>query len=491
MCSYRSKAATVRESTRRKPCAWTSPDWQKLEFTLTPKASDNAGRFAIKLKEAGQVVVGYAFLQPGEWGRFHGLPVRKDVAEGLMNMGVTVLRYGGSMVNHIEYRWKNMIGPRDRRPFYHGTWYPYSTNGWGIIDFINMCEAMGIPGIPAFNMMETPQDMADFVEYVNGPPESAWGRKRAADGHPAPYRWKYIELGNEERIDDAYFARFQPMAEAIWARDADIILVVGDFVYGRPIQDPSHIEGAAARITNLDGHRKILELAKRHNREVWFDVHLGTDGPRPDATLAALPTYIDALEKIADGARHKVVVFELNAGNHAQRRALANAIAINTIARDGRVPIVCAANGLQPDGQNDNGWDQGLLFLNPEKVWLQPPGWVARMISRSYESRIVAAEANGAALDVTALRSDDGRTLVLRVVNVENEPRPARLIFEGFTPSKDTAQVEQLAAPLDAVNTARRPDQVAPRRTEWRHGCKDGAASYTFPPNSFTVLRFE
>ncbi|MCX7221280.1 MAG: L-serine ammonia-lyase, partial [Burkholderiales bacterium] len=36
-------------------------------------------------------------------------------------------------------------------------------------------------------MGETPQDMADFIEYVNGPAKSAWGRQRAADGHPAPY----------------------------------------------------------------------------------------------------------------------------------------------------------------------------------------------------------------------------------------------------------------------------------------------------------------
>lgn len=47
-----------------------------------------------------------------------------------------------------------------------------------------------------------------------------------------------------------------------------------------------------------------------------------------------------ALAKIAGRARHRVVVFELNANNPTQRRALANAIAIQTIERDGRIPIV-------------------------------------------------------------------------------------------------------------------------------------------------------
>ena len=80
------------------------------------------------------------------------------------------------MVNHDEYRWKNMIGPRDRRPPYHGTWYRYSTNGWGIPDFMAFCEAAGFEYIPDFNIDESPQDMADFVEYAKGPVESAWGQ---------------------------------------------------------------------------------------------------------------------------------------------------------------------------------------------------------------------------------------------------------------------------------------------------------------------------
>src|SRR5215468_2315688 len=60
-------------------------DWERLNFTLKPKATDGAGRFAIKLKQPRSLRIGYAFLQPGEWGRFAGLPVRKDVAQGLID----------------------------------------------------------------------------------------------------------------------------------------------------------------------------------------------------------------------------------------------------------------------------------------------------------------------------------------------------------------------------------------------------------------------
>ena len=227
-----------------KRLALKAGDWQRLEFTLKPRKATNPGRLAITLRQPGSVVLGYASLQPAGWGRFKGLPVRRDVAQGLVNQGVTVLRYGGSMVNCSEYRWKKMIGPRDRRPPYHGTWYPYSSNGWGIPDFMSFCEAAGFEYVPALNMGETPQDMADFIKYARQPADGDWGRRRAADGHPAPYRLKYLELGNEETVDEHYWQKFRPMAEAIWAEDPGIVPVVGDFFYNQVIQDPSNLKEA-------------------------------------------------------------------------------------------------------------------------------------------------------------------------------------------------------------------------------------------------------
>jgi len=468
-------------------------EWQRLDFTLTPNAADKAGRFALKLKQAGSVTLGHAFLQTGEWGRFKGLPVRRDVAEGLIDQGVTVLRYGGSMVNNAGYRWKKMIGPRDRRPPYAGQWYRYSSNGWGIPDFMSFCEAAGFEYIPAFNMDETPQDMADFIEYAKGPADSDWGRRRVADKHPQAYRLRYIELGNEERVDEKYAGKFEALAKAVWAKDRDIILVVGDFVYGEPIRDPFKFRGAFSGITTLAAQQKILRLAKQHDREVWFDLHVGTDGLRPDATFAGMFSFIDALERIADGARYKVAVFEFNAGNHAQKRALANALAINAIERDGRIPIAASANCLQPDGQNDNGWDQGLLFLNPSQVWLQPPGYVTQMISRNYQPKLVKCEVTGAKnkLDANAKRSDDGKALVLQVVNPDDTAVTVQIQIAGFVPVRPEAQVTELSGLLDAVNPADKTDAIVPQQREWKHPIKEGSASHTFPPHSFTVLRFE
>ncbi len=469
--------------------------WQRLDFSLTPDGTDKNARFAVKLTRPGSVTLGYAFLQPGSWGRFKDLPVRRDVADALIDQGLTVLRYGGCMVNIDTYRWKNMIGPRDLRPAYKGFWFPYSSNGWGIVDFIDFCRAAGFLCIPAFNMGETPEDMADFIEYVNSPADSEWGRRRAQDGRPEPYHLRCIQLGNEESVDEAYWQRFKPMAEAIWQKDPNITVVVGDFAYGQPIRDPYNFDGAP-RIRSLAIQKKILDLAVEHNREVWFDVHVGTDQPRDPDGLGGIPSFIEALRRIQPEARFKVAVFELNAGNHALRRALSNAHAINELTRLGDdVPVVCSANCLQPYKQNENGWDQGLLFLNSSQVWSQPPYYVTQMISAHYQPLCLKTEVEcpDRGLDVTATRSEDGRTVVLSVVNVTANPMDARIQFADYSPRKDTARVVTLTGAPEEINTPAQPQRIVPTEKLWSV-TKDADGKdvlYTFPAHSFTLLTFE
>ena len=335
--------------------------------------------------------------------------------------------------------------------------------------------------------------MSDFIEYVNGPTNTVWGAQRLADGHPLPYGLKYVELGNEEAVNAGYFQKFQPLAEAIWAASSNITIVVGDFAYSQNITNPFDFSGAASGITTLAAHHQILQLAKKYNRAVWFDVHVGTDGPTPDSSLAGMFSYEDALGQIAAGANYKVVVFELNAQNHSQRRALANALAMEAVERDGRIPIVTSANCLQPDGQNNNGWDQGLLFLNPSRVWLQPPGYVTQMFSHSYEASLVESQVAAPVdcLKVNVKRSQDGKKLVLSVINLSEKVTPASIIIRGYSPAQAVAGIEELAGPLDAVNTAKAPDQIQPIQRQWQPRFENGKVEYDFQPHSFTVIKFD
>ena len=468
------------------PVGGSGGDWRRVDFTLVPDGSDAHGQFAIRLRSAGTLDVGYAFLQPGEWGRFKGLPVRGDVVRGLLDQGVTVLRHGGSMVNARGYRWKTMIGPRDRRPPYRGTWYRYSSNGRGVADFLDLCEAMNVVPVPDLNVNEMPADVVDFAEYANGPPDGPWGRRRAADGHPQPYGINHLELGNEERVDAAYAAQFAAIADAVWARDPKLILVVGDFEYVDPIAEADHLTGATSKITDMDGHRRVLDVARRRWATVWFDVHVWTERPPASRPMDAVPSYVDAIDRLAGDTKHATVVFELNANRHEMGRAVANAQAVVRCERDGRLPVVASANCLQPDGQNDNGWDQGLLFLNPGAVWLQPPGDLTQMLARSQEPDGIHCDVTGGPLKASAASSRDAATLVLHVGNPTDAPVATRLdVGEAIRPTH--ADVVQLSGPTDGRNTAADPRRVVPVHTAGPYD----PSGYTFPPRSFTTLTLE
>jgi hypothetical protein len=81
--------------------------------------------------------------------------------------------------------------------------------------------------------------------------------------------------------------------------------------------------------------------------------------------------------------------------------------------------------------------------------------------------------------------------LILQVANLGAKPRSSRINLEGFAPSRPVAILEELAGPLDAANPSDDPARIEPRHSEWRHTSQAGAARSTFPPHSFTILRFE
>jgi len=115
------------------------------------------------------------------------------------------------------------------------------------------------------------------------------------------------------------------------------------------------------------------------------------------------------------------------------------------------------------------------------------------MVSRNYLPLCVKAEATspGNALDTSATLSDDGKTLILQVVNAGKLASSARIELTGFEPRKPAAHATVLSVDWEAINTPDQPDHVEPVESEWRHDLKSGTATHTFPPYSFTVLRFK
>jgi len=459
----------------------TDAAWTKYNFTLTPIRSAVHARLAITLHQKGKVSLGYVFMQPGSWGRFKDLPVRKDVVDGLLNENITVLRYGGSMTLADNYRWKNMIGVREKRPPYKGIWYPFSSNGWGIIDFIDLCNATGITGIPDFSTGETPQDMADFVDYVNGNNNTHWGRKRITDGHKQPYHLKYIELGNEQFNNQKLTDKFKLLADAIWSRDPSIQII---FCFSDDTREDT--KGDLAYI------KQTIDHCHTAGHQAWFDVHIYNDTEKqPD--LKDFEFAQEQLRSVAPDSSFRLCVFEENAGNARMRRALAHANAINRLQRiNYNVPIICAANGMQVDHQNDNGWDQGILFFDPKHVWGQPSYYVSKMMAENYLPLVIESDftSKSDTLDITSCRSADGKTVTIQVVNSKSTAVNADVQLSDCNGTATKVTVNELKAnSLDDWNTVDEPNKFVPVKSEITSS--NNSCNYTFAPYSFIILRFE
>ena len=444
----------------------------KYTFELTPDADDTCGRLSFELRAPGAADLGYAFLQPGAWGRFKGLQVRKDVAEKLIEQKVSILRFGGCMANAMQYKWKQMLGAPETRPAFKSWWYPWGSFGFGIVEFLELCEALGIPAVPDFNSYETPEDMADFIDFATGTDEqNAWVKKRIEMGHPAPFKLPFIQFGNEEKVNDAYAARFMAMAPGVWAKSPDVILIVGDFDYKDPVTDPYHLTGTAGGITTLAPHKAMLDLAAANGREIWFDIHIWSGRPNdPVNFMDVAITLFDQLQAICPDAKFRLPCFELNANEHDLHRALSNAYAINRGERLGYIfPIITSANALQVDGQNDNGWDQGLLFMDSSKAWLQPCGYTTQMARSAHLPCLADWDVEGDAegLDITAASSEDGGKAAVKLVNLIGEDRTAVIRIEGQDGGRRATVTVMTADSVLDANPAEDVDHVKPvSRTE-------------------------
>jgi alpha-L-arabinofuranosidase len=449
------------------------------------------------LQQPGGITVGYAFLQPGAWGRYEGLPLRRDLVAGVLGQGIRVMRFDGSAVNRCPepqfYKWKRMIGPTDLRQPFRGTFNPYSSNGFGIFDFLNMAEKMGVVAIPGVRSDETPQDMADFMEYVNGSADSTWGKRRAADGHPNPYNLRHLEIGNEEQhLIAPYCAYFQAIAQAIWERDPAMVLVISLNLRSPAGQDLWSIGPGGKLSQELESVAQVLRFAQRGGHTVWIDNHLLADGTatagEKNPTVTTMRSMKLAMAQLVPGYDLGFASLEENGPAHDMARGLAHACNMHALARMGSdMRAIAVADGLQA-WQQELVWSQGNTFFTPDQVWFQPAYLIDQAMGRNWATDVAAVTLDGGqdSLDVLARLSGDKRRLILQVVNPGAAPVTVGIVLRGFHPKSASATVTEIAAAPSDSNTLESPQHIAPQQRLWRH-----TGAYTFASHSFTLMAFE
>ena len=223
--------------------------WAEHRFTLKTgavEAVSTANHFELTVAHAGSLWLNLATLFPPSYhNRANG--TRTDLMEKLAAMHPAFLRFPGG--NYLEgdhiadwFDWKKTVGPLVDRPGHPSPWNYWSTDGFGLLDFLEWCEDLHMQPVlavyagyslqgqhvtPGPDLDPYVQSALDEIEYATGGADTKWGAQRAADGHPEPFHIIYVEIGNEDMFDrsGSYDARFAQFAKAIRAKYPDLQLI--------------------------------------------------------------------------------------------------------------------------------------------------------------------------------------------------------------------------------------------------------------------------
>jgi alpha-N-arabinofuranosidase len=140
----------------------------------------------------------------GLWvGRDSRIPntrgIRNDVVAALKALKVPNVRWPGGCFAD-EYHWRKGIGPAGARPArlnpnWGGVIEP---NTFGTHEFMDFLDQIGSEAYLSVNVGSgTPQEAAEWLEYLTAAQPTTLVKERTANGHAAPYRIPYLGIGNE------------------------------------------------------------------------------------------------------------------------------------------------------------------------------------------------------------------------------------------------------------------------------------------------------
>jgi alpha-N-arabinofuranosidase len=124
---------------------------------------------------------------------------RNDVVAALKRLEVPIVRWPGGCFAD-EYHWREGIGRREKRPVRVNTHWGgvEETNAFGTHEFMNFVELIGADAYVAGNVGDaSPDEMAQWVEYITSDTKSTLANERRANGRDKPWKLPYFGVGNE------------------------------------------------------------------------------------------------------------------------------------------------------------------------------------------------------------------------------------------------------------------------------------------------------
>jgi alpha-N-arabinofuranosidase len=445
--------------------------------------------------------------------------IRRTVAKAVEEMAPPVIRWPGGCTG-TSYEWQHGVGDpatRSRTVDWH---FGYDVgNGFGTAEFVRFCRDVGAePQINLTTGTGTLREALAWLEYANGRGPSHWAQLRRSHGYDEPFDVRYWQIGNEDwgeweigrvtaeenarrcrewaRALHKLKPRVDVLAVGAWRHDVavdwnlallreawddlDYLTVHTYWRFDPELPDGDYDRLIGATVAEEDGIvalRGLIELVGREKRSTR----------RP---LLAFTEWNCA------NLRHKEMTPEWRPGRTQYRMldALVVASFLNVLQRQS------ATVGLANFAQTINV--VGALVVDQEHVVREAVYWPLWM--QRHHSGPIAVDALVSAptlecagqageriqvpvLDVSATRSDDGRTLWLSVVNRDREQEHhLALDVAGATPT--AARTCLLAAEdLLARNTVEHPDAVSARWVD----VADVTAPLVVPPGSYAVTEID
>jgi alpha-L-arabinofuranosidase len=448
--------------------------------------------------------------------------IRNDVVAALRALKVPNVRWPGGCFAD-EYHWRKGIGTRavTLNPNWGGVIEP---NTFGTHEFMDFVEQIGSQAYLSINVGSgTPQEAAEWLEYLTTPLPTTLQKERAANGHAAPYKIPMLGIGNESwdcggNMTPEYYLRqltiysrfvrnFNPAqqgnqqmmkigvgpggAEARWTEWTDTIMKAWEKrqwswdMQGLSLHNYTVINWADKFASVAFGEKEYAQILKETLKmDDLITAHSAImDKYDPQKKIALVVDEWGSWYAPLPGSNPGFLVQQ-----NSTRDAVLAALNLNIFAR--HADRVRGANIAQMINVL-----QAMIMTDKEKMVLTPTYHVFRMYVPFQDATFIPVKFNAGTYtngDITIPRidaiagKDASGKLWLALTNIDpNTSVEIEVNISGV--NANTASGETLTAPkVDSVNTFDAPNTVTPKPITAK--VQNGKLTIKLDPKSVTVV---
>ena len=426
-------------------------EWKEYKYTLkTGSVAASANNHLIlTISRPATVWFDLVSLFPPTY-RNDGI-TRPDIMNLLAAMHPKFLRLPGG--NYLEgnsiaqrFDWKKTIGPWVDRPTHMSPWRYRSSDGMGLLEFLDWCQDLHMQPLlaiyagyslnrvhvnPGPDLQPYVEDALDEIQYVTGSADTKWGAERVKDGHAAPFPLKYVEVGNEDYNPNSdYDGRFAQFYRAIKQAYPDLQVIA-----------TAPVKSVTPDV--LDEHYYMTA------QEAFKMAHHYDDHPRT-------------------GPKIFVGEWATREGNPTPdlQAALGDAAFLTGLERNSGLIIMASYAPLfvnvDPGAMQ---WPTDLIGYNALSSFGSVSYWMQVMFSDYLGTEVLDANLAdaGPRIFTSVTRNQAGHKLYIKIVNANSEAKTIHIALDGATHVAPTATMVTLTAKTpNAVNSIRNPRAVTP-----------------------------